>query len=57
MPTGRRHEINVRLAIGSTLRGLGRDGVMKLLGALNLVTSASSRKQFLGCARVRFGFC
>ncbi|CAF3322491.1 unnamed protein product [Rotaria socialis] len=36
MPTGRRHEINIRLAIGSTLCGLGRDGVMKLLGALNL---------------------
>jgi len=36
MPTGRRHEINIRLGIGSTLCGLGRAGMMKLLGALNL---------------------
>ena len=36
MPTGRRHEINVWLAIGSTLSELGRSGVMKLLRAVNL---------------------
>ncbi|CAF1331416.1 unnamed protein product [Rotaria sordida] len=36
MQTGRRHEINVRSGIGGTLCGLGRSGVMKLLGALNL---------------------
>ena len=33
---GRRHEVNVRLGIGGTLCGLGRGGLMKLLGALNL---------------------
>ena len=36
MLIGRLHEINIRLAIGSTLSGLGCSGVMKLLGALNL---------------------
>ncbi|CAF1617346.1 unnamed protein product [Rotaria magnacalcarata] len=44
MPTGRRHEINVRLAIGSTLCGLGRSGVMKLLGALNLPLPVQENK-------------
>jgi hypothetical protein len=36
MPTGRRPEINIRLGIGGTLCGLGRAGMMKLMGALNL---------------------
>ena len=44
MPTGRRHEINVRLAIGSTLSGLGCIGVMKLLGALNLLPPVQDNK-------------
>ena len=44
MPTGRRREINVRLATGSTLRGLGRSGIMKLLGALNLPPPVQENK-------------
>ena len=44
MPTGRRHEINVRLTIGSTLSGLGRSGVMKLLGTLNLPPPVQENK-------------
>lgn len=31
-----RHEVNTRLAIGGTLSGIGRSGVEKLLGAMNL---------------------
>ena len=44
MPSGRRHEINIRLAIGSTLCGLGRSGMMKLLGALNLPPPVQENK-------------
>ena len=44
IPGGRRHEINVRLAIGSTLSGLGRVGVMKLLGSLNLPPPVQEEK-------------
>jgi hypothetical protein len=36
MQNSRRHEINIRLAIGGTLCGLGHSGMIKLLGALNL---------------------
>ena len=32
----KRHEVNVRLAIGGTLSGIGHSGVKKLLGVLNL---------------------
>ena len=44
MPAGRRHEINIRLGIGGTLCGLGRTGIMKLLGALNLPSSIQKHK-------------
>ena len=44
MPTGRCHEINVRLSIGNILSGLGRSGVMKLLGALNLPPPVQENK-------------
>lgn len=36
MPQSRRYEVNVRLAIGGTLCDLGRSGLVKLLGALNV---------------------
>jgi hypothetical protein len=32
----KRHEVNVRLAIGGTLSGIGHSGVKKLLGVMNL---------------------
>ncbi|CAM4908808.1 unnamed protein product [Rotaria socialis] len=44
MRNGRRHEINVRLAIGGTLCGLGRSGIMKLLGSLNLPPPVQEHK-------------
>jgi hypothetical protein len=44
MPNSRRHEIHVRLAIGGTLFGLGRNAIMKLLGALNLPPPVQERK-------------
>ncbi|CAF4337463.1 unnamed protein product, partial [Rotaria sordida] len=36
---GRRQEINARLELGATLCGLGYNGIIKLLGALNLPPS------------------
>jgi hypothetical protein len=36
LPNSRRFEINVRLAIGGTLSGIGYSGVKKLLGVMNL---------------------
>ncbi|CAF0988099.1 unnamed protein product [Didymodactylos carnosus] len=44
IPNSRRHDINVRLAIGGTLCGLGRNGLMKLLGALNLPPPVQEQK-------------
>ncbi len=44
MKNSRRQEINVRLAIGGTLCGLGRNGLMKLLGALNLPPPVQEEK-------------
>ncbi|CAF4913254.1 unnamed protein product [Rotaria socialis] len=44
MRNGRRHEINVRLGIGGTLCGLGRSGIMKLLGSLNLPPPVQEHK-------------
>ncbi|CAF2032316.1 unnamed protein product [Rotaria magnacalcarata] len=40
----KRHEINVRLAVGGSLCGLGHDGLMKLLGALNLPSVVQEHK-------------
>jgi hypothetical protein len=44
MQNSRRHEINVRLAIGGTLCGLGPNGLIKLLGALNLPAPIQEHK-------------
>ncbi|CAF1132945.1 unnamed protein product [Didymodactylos carnosus] len=44
VPNSRRHDINVRLAIGGTLCGLGRNGLMKLLGALSLPPPVQEQK-------------
>jgi hypothetical protein len=44
MPNSRRHEVNVRLVIGDTLCGLGRGGIIKLLGALNLPPPVQEEK-------------
>jgi hypothetical protein len=41
---GRRREINARLELGATLCGLGYNGIMKLLGALNLPPPTQQRK-------------
>ncbi len=41
---GRRREINARLELGAALCGLGYNGIMKLLGALNLPPPTQQRK-------------
>jgi hypothetical protein len=41
---GRSREINARLELGATLCGLGYNGMMKLLGALNLPPPTQQRK-------------
>ena len=41
---GKRREINVRLELGATLSGLGYNGIMKLLGALNLPPPTQKKK-------------
>jgi hypothetical protein len=41
---GKRKEINARLELGATLSGLGYNGIMKLLGALNLPPPTQQRK-------------
>ena len=44
MQNSRRHEINVRLAVGGSLCGLGHSGLVKLLGALNLPSAVQEHK-------------
>ncbi|CAF1514980.1 unnamed protein product, partial [Rotaria sordida] len=44
MPAGRRHKINIRLGIGSTLCRLDRTEIMKFLGALNLPSPIQKHK-------------
>lgn len=41
---GKRKEINARLELGATLCGLGYNGIMKLLGVLNLPPPTQQRK-------------
>ncbi|CAF1228467.1 unnamed protein product [Rotaria sordida] len=41
---GRRQEINARLELGATLCGLGYNGIIKLLGTLNLPPPTQQRK-------------
>ena len=41
---GERREISVRLELGATLSGLGYNGIMKLLGALNLPPPTQKKK-------------
>ena len=44
MSNTRRQEINVRLALGGALCGLGRNGLVKLLGCLNLPPPVQDEK-------------
>ena len=57
MPTGRRHEINVPLAIGSTYSQWIRAQWSHEAVRRSKSTFTSSRKQVSGCARICFGFC
>ena len=57
MPTSRCHEINVRLAIGSTYSQWIRAQWSHETVRRSKTTFTSSRKQVSGCARVCFGFC
>ena len=57
MPTGRRHEINALLAIGSTYCQWIRAQWSHETVGCSKSTFISSRKQVSGCARVCFGFC
>ncbi|CAF1367623.1 unnamed protein product, partial [Didymodactylos carnosus] len=43
-PNSRHHDINVRLAVGGTLCGLGCNGLTKSLGALNLPPPVQEQK-------------
>ena len=44
VPKSKRREINVQLAIGGVLSGLGYKGILKLFGALNLPPPVPERK-------------
>ena len=57
MPTGRRHEINVPLAIGSTYSQWIRARWSHETVSRPKSSFTSSRKQVSGYARIWFGFC
>ncbi|CAF1481513.1 unnamed protein product [Adineta ricciae] len=44
LPNSERHDINVRLALGSTLCGLGHDCLVKILDVLNLPPPVQEHK-------------